>query len=182
MAFMLVARRCRRIAAGEVRWPLLPRAPPATTTTMKGLSQNIEAVEPITPVSRKHCKYTSDARRNAYNNCNRSSNCNDNLYQHLRSFNLTITTFLLIRRHKQQQNDDIDSPPRKQILRRKQSHWVGDGFNVFPVFADKAFTEELSPFLMFDYAAPKKFSANNGPPKGVGQVSRLSPHCHCERI
>lgn len=26
-----------------------------------------------------------------------------------------------------------------------------------PVFADKAFTEEMSPFLMFDYAAPKKF-------------------------
>jgi len=46
---------------------------------------------------------------------------------------------------------------------------VGDGFEVFPVFADKAFTEELSPFLMFDYAAPKQFPVNNGPPKGVGQ-------------
>jgi len=32
-----------------------------------------------------------------------------------------------------------------------------------------AFTEELSPFLMFDYAAPKEFPPNKGRPKGVGQ-------------
>ena len=57
----------------------------------------------------------------------------------------------------------------KEIMRRPQAHWVGDGFNVFPVFADKAFTASLSPFLMFDYAAPKHFPPNNGKPKGVGQ-------------
>ena len=34
---------------------------------------------------------------------------------------------------------------------------VGNGFHVFPVFHDLAFSEELSPWLMFDYAAPKKF-------------------------
>jgi len=34
---------------------------------------------------------------------------------------------------------------------------VGDGFHVYPVFANKAFTQEMSPFLMFDYAAPEKF-------------------------
>ena len=34
---------------------------------------------------------------------------------------------------------------------------VGDGFHVYPVFANKAFTQEMSPFLMFDYAAPKNF-------------------------
>lgn len=45
----------------------------------------------------------------------------------------------------------------KQILRRPSPHWVGDGFNVYPVFHDKAFTNEMSPFLMFDYAAPKNF-------------------------
>ena len=28
---------------------------------------------------------------------------------------------------------------------------------MYPVFGDKAFTNELSPFLMFDYGAPKKF-------------------------
>merc|ERR1719331_3443503 len=45
----------------------------------------------------------------------------------------------------------------KQVIRRPSPHWVGDGFNVYPVFADKAFSQELSPFLMFDYGAPKKF-------------------------
>ena len=49
------------------------------------------------------------------------------------------------------------------------THWVGDGFHVYPVFAGKAFTQELSPFLMFDYAAPKSFLPNEGNPKGVGR-------------
>ena len=29
--------------------------------------------------------------------------------------------------------------------------WVGDGFNVFPVFANLAFTNDISPFLMVSY-------------------------------
>mmetsp|Transcript_46947 Transcript_46947/g.92416 ORF Transcript_46947/g.92416 Transcript_46947/m.92416 type:complete len:308 (+) Transcript_46947:96-1019(+) len=56
----------------------------------------------------------------------------------------------------------------KTILPRPHPHWVGDGFNVFPVFADKAFSKELSPFLMFDYAAPKHFAATTKR-LGVGQ-------------
>jgi quercetin 2,3-dioxygenase len=52
--------------------------------------------------------------------------------------------------------------------RKPSAHWVGDGFNVFPVFANKAFTNELSPFLMFDYAAPKEFKPTNKR-LGVGQ-------------
>lgn len=36
-------------------------------------------------------------------------------------------------------------------------HWVGDGFNVRPVFNNKAFTKDISPFLMFDYGPPKNF-------------------------
>lgn len=36
-------------------------------------------------------------------------------------------------------------------------HWVGDGFHVYPVFGQLAFTKHISPFLMFDYAAPRKF-------------------------
>lgn len=56
----------------------------------------------------------------------------------------------------------------KAVLPRPSPHWVGDGFHVYPVFANKAFSKELSPFLMFDYAAPRKF-----PPTkkrlGVGQ-------------
>jgi hypothetical protein len=43
------------------------------------------------------------------------------------------------------------------LLRDSCRYRVGDGFNVYPVFANKAFTKELSPFLMFDYAAPKYF-------------------------
>jgi len=62
----------------------------------------------------------------------------------------------------------------KEICRKPRSHWVGDGFHVFPVFANKAFTNEMSPFLMFDYAAPKEFlpsvtRANNNKRRGVGQ-------------
>ena len=57
----------------------------------------------------------------------------------------------------------------KRILPRQRPHWVGDGFHVFPVFADLAFTEELSPFLMFDYAAPQYFAPITTSPRGVGQ-------------
>ena len=59
----------------------------------------------------------------------------------------------------------------KQVLPATPKHWVGDGFHVHPVFAHKAFTEELSPFLMFDYAAPKEFPPlrKRHHPKGVGQ-------------
>eukprot|EP00192_Tetraselmis_astigmatica_P010960 CAMPEP_0117677378 /NCGR_PEP_ID=MMETSP0804-20121206/16713_1 /TAXON_ID=1074897 /ORGANISM="Tetraselmis astigmatica, Strain CCMP880" /LENGTH=364 /DNA_ID=CAMNT_0005486657 /DNA_START=254 /DNA_END=1345 /DNA_ORIENTATION=+ len=45
----------------------------------------------------------------------------------------------------------------KTVLPRPPAHWVGDGFHVYPVFANKAFTKELSPFLMFDYGAPQFF-------------------------
>jgi len=55
-----------------------------------------------------------------------------------------------------------------RVLPAPRSHWVGDGFKVKPVFADMAFTQAVSPFLMFDFAEPKRF-----PPTekklGVGQ-------------
>lgn len=51
------------------------------------------------------------------------------------------------------------------------SHWVGDGFNVRPIFAHLAFTQDISPFLMFDYAAPREFASTNEK-RGVG------PHPH----
>lgn len=47
------------------------------------------------------------------------------------------------------------------------SHWVGDGFNVRPIFSHLAFTQDISPFLMFDYAAPREFAATNEK-RGVG--------------
>lgn len=45
----------------------------------------------------------------------------------------------------------------KQLLPAPSAHWVGDGFNVHAVFGRLAFTEALSPFLMFDYGPPKYF-------------------------
>ena len=60
----------------------------------------------------------------------------------------------------------------KEILTATpRSHWVGDGFNVRPVFAHLAFTQDISPFLMFDYAAPREFAATDQK-RGVG------PHPH----
>lgn len=52
-----------------------------------------------------------------------------------------------------------------------RSHWVGDGFNVRPIFAQLAFKQDISPFLMFDYAAPLLFAATEEK-RGVG------PHPH----
>lgn len=57
----------------------------------------------------------------------------------------------------------------QKILPRPPAHWVGDGFHVYPVFSNLAFKEDLSPLLMFDYAAPKQFPAKVGNPLGVGQ-------------
>mmetsp|Transcript_12227 Transcript_12227/g.17800 ORF Transcript_12227/g.17800 Transcript_12227/m.17800 type:complete len:381 (+) Transcript_12227:66-1208(+) len=59
----------------------------------------------------------------------------------------------------------------KEICRKPPRHWVGDAFHVYPVFANKAFTSELSPFLIFDYAAPKEFPPEKNPNhrRGVGQ-------------
>lgn len=45
----------------------------------------------------------------------------------------------------------------KDVMPAPRPHWVGDGFHVYPVFDQLAFTKQVSPFLMFDYAAPKRF-------------------------
>jgi quercetin 2,3-dioxygenase len=57
----------------------------------------------------------------------------------------------------------------RRVMEKPFQHWVGDGFHVYPVFADLAFKQELSPLLMFDYAAPEKFPSKVGKPRGVGQ-------------
>lgn len=57
------------------------------------------------------------------------------------------------------------------VLTHEGVHWVGDGFPVRTVFFYEQRGEELSPFLLFDYAGPFRF----GPverPRGVG------PHPH----
>mmetsp|Transcript_92260 Transcript_92260/g.183748 ORF Transcript_92260/g.183748 Transcript_92260/m.183748 type:complete len:401 (-) Transcript_92260:164-1366(-) len=66
----------------------------------------------------------------------------------------------------------------RRILPSPGRHWVGDAFHVFPVFHDLAFSNELSPWLMFDYAAPKKFEASPSHRRGVGQ----HPHRGFETI
>jgi len=65
----------------------------------------------------------------------------------------------------------------KQVLPATPTHWVGDGFNVHPVFNNLAFTEAMSPWLMFDYAPPKEFKPTDKQ-LGVGQ----HPHRGFETI
>ena len=50
-----------------------------------------------------------------------------------------------------------------------QPHWVGDGFPVHSMFDYHRFGQQLSPFLLLDYAAPTRFAPNLGPPRGVGE-------------
>ncbi len=47
-------------------------------------------------------------------------------------------------------------------------HWVGDGFPVHGMFGYDSGTQERSPFLMLDYAAPTR---SNPPPQGAAWAS-----------
>jgi redox-sensitive bicupin YhaK (pirin superfamily) len=58
----------------------------------------------------------------------------------------------------------------KELLRIHKSsdvHWVGNGFPVRSVFSYNESANELSPFLLLDYAAPREFSPGNEK-RGVG--------------
>jgi redox-sensitive bicupin YhaK (pirin superfamily) len=57
------------------------------------------------------------------------------------------------------------------VLRHTGEHWVGDGFPVRTVFSYDRRGQELSPFLLFDYAGPYRFEPR-GRTRGVG------PHPH----
>jgi redox-sensitive bicupin YhaK (pirin superfamily) len=57
------------------------------------------------------------------------------------------------------------------VFRNAQSHWVGDGFPVRTVLSYDQYGQELSPFLLLDYAGPYDFEAA-ARPRGVG------PHPH----
>jgi quercetin 2,3-dioxygenase len=48
------------------------------------------------------------------------------------------------------------------------THWVGDGFPVRNLFPSNGVENEVSPFLMLDYAGPKYFEPTSTP-KGVGE-------------
>jgi quercetin 2,3-dioxygenase len=47
-------------------------------------------------------------------------------------------------------------------------HWVGDGFPVRSLFTYDRLGEQVSPFLLLDYAGPAKFEAAQSP-RGVGE-------------
>eukprot|EP00040_Diaphanoeca_grandis_P021622 m.115398 g.115398 ORF g.115398 m.115398 type:complete len:340 (+) comp28419_c0_seq1:156-1175(+) len=57
----------------------------------------------------------------------------------------------------------------KTIIPLQRPHWVGDGFHVYPTFAHLAFDNEISPFLMLDYGAPKKYEPSKTERRGVGK-------------
>lgn len=48
-------------------------------------------------------------------------------------------------------------------------HWVGNGFRVHSMFDYNGLGQQISPFLLLDYAAPTRFDPNPGPPRGVGE-------------
>lgn len=57
----------------------------------------------------------------------------------------------------------------KNIYQENQSHWVGDGFLVQPLFSHMGEDRGTNPFLMLDYAAPQYYEPNSRTPRGVGQ-------------
>lgn len=47
-------------------------------------------------------------------------------------------------------------------------HWVGNGFPVRTLFSHQSHAEQVSPFLLLDYAGPAKFAPSDQP-RGVGE-------------
>jgi redox-sensitive bicupin YhaK (pirin superfamily) len=56
----------------------------------------------------------------------------------------------------------------KGIFESGSTHWVGDGFHVRNLFPSNGLDDEISPFLMLDYAGPTTFPPA-GQPRGVGE-------------
>ncbi|WP_047552192.1 pirin family protein [Methylotenera sp. G11] len=54
------------------------------------------------------------------------------------------------------------------IKRSNGNHWVGDGFPVQSIFSYRDIHEEMSPFLLMDYAGPARFEPTKER-RGVGQ-------------
>jgi len=53
------------------------------------------------------------------------------------------------------------------VFEKGSTHWVGDGFHVRNLFPSNGLEDEVSTFLMLDYAGPTVFKP--GPPRGVGE-------------
>jgi redox-sensitive bicupin YhaK (pirin superfamily) len=54
------------------------------------------------------------------------------------------------------------------IKRSNGNHWVGDGFPVQSIFSYRDIAQEMSPFLLMDYAGPTRFEPTEQR-RGVGQ-------------
>jgi redox-sensitive bicupin YhaK (pirin superfamily) len=54
------------------------------------------------------------------------------------------------------------------IQRTNDRHWVGDGFPVRTIFSYSDIAQEMSPFLLLDYAGPRDFSPTTEK-RGVGE-------------
>lgn len=54
------------------------------------------------------------------------------------------------------------------VKRSNGNHWVGDGFPVQSIFSYRDIAEEMSPFLLMDYAGPTRFEPTEQR-RGVGQ-------------
>jgi redox-sensitive bicupin YhaK (pirin superfamily) len=54
------------------------------------------------------------------------------------------------------------------VLENNNPHWVGDGFPVRTLFSYDGLGQQISPFLLFDYAGPTRFEPS-AKPRGVGQ-------------
>jgi hypothetical protein len=54
------------------------------------------------------------------------------------------------------------------IKRSSGRHWVGNGFPVQSIFSYNDIAEEMSPFLLMDYAGPADFAPTTER-RGVGQ-------------
>ena len=54
------------------------------------------------------------------------------------------------------------------VKRSSGRHWVGDGFHVQSIFSYNDIHEEMSPFLLMDYAGPTRFEPTDRR-RGVGQ-------------
>lgn len=54
------------------------------------------------------------------------------------------------------------------VFSSASTHWVGDGFHVRNLFPSNELGEQISPFLLLDYAGPTYFSPTDQP-RGVGE-------------
>lgn len=49
-------------------------------------------------------------------------------------------------------------------------HWVGDGFPVRSLFSYQSHAQQLSPFLLLDYAGPHTFTPGNEKTRRWGSI------------